>query len=68
MRCWLGRNCGGRTGVGPEDFYGHAGAEVGNIRGVELGYYVVTVAGGVNGGADFDDASAERATGIFDQG
>ena len=33
-----------------------------------MGYYVVAVAGGVNGGADFDDARGERAGGIFDEG
>jgi hypothetical protein len=54
------------VGVRPEDFYRHAGAEVGDVGAVELGYYVVAVAGGVYGGANFHDASGERAAGIFD--
>ena len=62
-----GRDRVGARGAGPEDFYGHAGAEVGNVGAVELGYYVVTVAGGVNGGTNFHDARGERTAGIFDE-
>jgi hypothetical protein len=62
-----GRAGGGCVGVGPEDFHGHAGAEVGNVGAVELGYYVVAVAGSVYGGADFDDARGKLAAGIFNQ-
>ena len=32
-----------------------------------MGYYVVTVAGGINGGTNFHDARGERTAGIFDE-